>query len=381
MGADKDYIIRIRRELHQIPEIGYDLPKTLALVRRELDALDIPYTEEYGKSSIIATLNEGAGNKTIALRADMDALPIQEETGYDFASIHPGQMHACGHDCHTAMLLGTAKALKEMEKDINCCVKLVFQPAEEGKGGAKLICDDGFMDDVDMIIGAHVYPDKPTGTLSLNKVCQYASNHSFKIWLNGKSAHVSQPHNGIDAIAMAVRVFNDIQFMRARELDPSEPVVIGIGEIHGGTTNNIICSQAMLHGTIRTINDRTDAYIYRRIEEIAASVAGDMGGTARVETTELYPVLHNDQNLAAELVRSAEKIIGADKILEQPIAMVGEDFAFYAMEKPGVLFNFGVMPEDGNFAPLHNSKMTVNEAILDIAPNIFIQFILDQMNK
>ena len=381
MQVDLDYIIRIRRELHRIPEIGYDLPKTLAVVRRELDALGIPYTEKYGRSSIIATLNKGVGNKTIALRADMDALPVQEETDYEFASIHPGQMHACGHDCHTAMLLGTAKALKEMENTINCCVKFVFQPAEEGKGGAKLICDDGFMDEVDMIIGTHIYPDKPTGTISLNKVCQYACNHSFRIWLNGKSAHVSQPHNGIDAIAMAVRVFNDIQLMRARELDPSEPVVIGIGEIHGGNTNNIICSQAMLHGTIRTIHDETDAYIYRRIEDIAASVAADMGGTACVETTELYPVLQNDPDLTAEVVRSAEKIIGADKILEQPIALVGEDFAFYAMRKPGVLFNFGVMPDDGNFAPLHNSKMTVNEAILDVAPNIFIQFILDQMNK
>ena len=140
MGADKQYIIDIRRELHQIPEVGFDLPKTLSVVRRELEKIGLPYTEEFGTSSIVATLNQGVGNKTIAIRADIDALPIQEETGLPYASTHPGKMHACGHDCHTAMLLGTAKRLKDMEKEINCCVKFIFQAAEEGPGGAKGIC-------------------------------------------------------------------------------------------------------------------------------------------------------------------------------------------------------------------------------------------------
>ena len=381
MRADKDYIIRIRRELHRIPEIGFNLPKTLAVVRRELDTIGIPYTEDYGKSSIIATLNEGIGNKTIAIRADMDALPVQEETGLPFSSTHPGKMHACGHDAHTAMLLGTAKRLKEAENEINCCIKFVFQPAEEADGGAKLICDDGFMNDVDMIIGAHVYPDKPSGTLSLNKICQYAGNLSFRIHLYGKSAHVSQPHNGIDAIAMAVRVYNDIQMMRARELDPSQPVIIGIGQFEGGTTNNVICDHVMMFGTIRSVNTETEAYIYRRIQEIANSVAVDMGGSAVVETTKHYPVLHNDQALAAKVVASAEKIIGAQNILEQPIAMAAEDFAYYTLYKPGVLFNIGAMPADAPVRPLHNGKMIINEDVLDVAPNIFIQFVLDQMNK
>lgn len=379
MCVDKEYIIRIRRELHQIPEIGYDLPKTLTVVRRELDAMGIPYTEKYGKSSIIATLNEGIGNKTIALRADMDALPVQEDTGLPYSSTHPGKMHACGHDCHVAMLLGTAKALKQTP--INCCVKFVFQPAEEADGGAKLICDDGFMNDVDLILGAHVYPDKPAGTLSLNKICQYAGNLSFRIHLYGKSAHVSQPHNGVDAIAMAVRVYSDIQMMRARELDPAQPVIIGIGQFEGGKTNNVICDHVMMFGTIRAVDTATESYVYRRIEEIAASVAKDMGGSAMVETTKHYPVLRNDQPLSAKVVDAAAKIIGTDNVLEQPIAMAAEDFAFYTQHKPGVLFNFGAMPEDRKTAPLHNGKMCINESVLDLPPKIFIQFILDQMNK
>ena len=382
MSVDLSYILRIRRELHQIPEIGYELPKTLAVVRRELDAIGIPYTEQYGQSSIVATLNEGIGNKTIALRADMDALPVLEETGLPYASIHPGVMHACGHDCHTAMLLGTAKALKEMENQLTCCVKFVFQAAEENLCGAKKICDDGLMDHVDMILGTHIYPDRPAGTIWLNRICQYASNHRFSITLKGKASHASQPHNGVDAIAMGVRVFNDIQMMRARELDPSEPVVIGIGKFHGGNADNIICNQVEMHGTIRTINDTTDAFIFRRIEEIAVSVAKDMGGSAVVKSgVNYYPALRNDQTLAAKVVESAAKVIGAENVREQPFAMVAEDFAYYAQEKPGVLFNFGVMPESGQWAPLHNGSMCVNEAVLDLPPRIFIQFILDQMNK
>ena len=381
MKADKQYIINVRRELHQIPEIGYDLPKTLTLIRRELDAIGLPYTEQYGTSSIIATLNEGVGNKTIAIRADTDALPVQEETGLDFASTHPGKMHACGHDCHTAMLLGTAKKLKEMEKEIKCCVKFVFQASEEGPSGAKRICEDGFMDQVDMIIGCHIMPDQPAGTVLTNKTCCNAGSHGFRIYLNGKSCHVARPQQGVDAIAMAARVYSDIQIMRARELDPFEPVVIGIGEIHGGNANNVVCDQVMMHGTIRTHRDEMDKLIYRRIEEIAENVAKDMGGTARVETSKYNPALRNDHYLADALWEAGVKTIGTENVKEKPLSMGAEDFSHYTYYKPGAMFNLGVMPADGKYVPLHNGKMMVNEEVLDIAPNVFIQFVLDQMEK
>lgn len=380
MKADKQYIIKMRRQLHQIPEIGFDLPKTLAVVRRELDTIGLPYTESFGKSCIIATLNEGVGNKTIAIRADMDALPVQEETGLPFASQHPGKMHACGHDCHTAMLLGTAKKLKEMEKDIKCCVKFIFQSAEEGPGGAKTICDDGFMDQVDMVIGCHIYPDQTAGTICLNKICQGAASHGFRIYLNGKSSHVAKPHQGVDAIAMAMRVYSDIQIMRARELNPFDPVVIGIGEIHGGHTNNVICDQVMMHGTIRTHSNALDEHIYMRIEQIAESVAKDMGGSAIVETTKFYPVLINDPDISDAIIHAAEAIVSKDMVREKPLTMGADDFAYYTLYKPSAKFGLGVMPADGSFAPLHNGKMTINEEVLDVAPNVFIQFILDQMS-
>ena len=381
LKIDKDYIIRTRRQLHQIPEVGFDLPKTLAYIRTQLDEIGIPYTEKYGKSSIVATLNEGVGNKTIALRADIDALPVQEETGLAFASLHPGKMHACGHDCHAAMLLGTAKYLKEIERDITCCVKFIFQAAEEGPGGAEPMCNDGVMDDVDMIIGCHIYPDLQSGTIAMNPICQQAGSHGFKIFLTGKSCHVARPNEGVDAIAMGVRVFNELQFLRSRELDQTQPVVIGIGEFHGGSANNIVCDQVMLHGTIRTINQQMDERIYQRICQIAENTARDMGGSATVETTKYYPPLCNNPMVAEAVNKAAEKIVSKDNIRQKPLSMGAEDFAFYTLHKPGAMFGLGVKPEDGNFAPLHNGKMLVNEDVLDITPKLFIRFILDQMES
>ena len=178
---------------------------------------------------------------------------------------------------------------------------------------------------------------------------------------------------------MAVRVYNDIQTMRAQELDPAEPVIIGIGEFHGGYANNVICDQVMMHGTIRAQRNDLDEYIFKRIEEIAHNVATDMGGSAVVETAKFYPVLVNDGAVADGIIQAAEAVVGKDMIMEMPLNMTAEDFAYYTLYKPSAMFWVGAMPEGGNYAPLHNSKMTINEDMLDIAPNVFIQFILDQM--
>lgn len=381
MQVDKEYIIRIRRELHQIPEIGFELDKTLAVIRRELDAIGLPYTEEYGKSCIIATLNEGVGSKTIALRGDIDALPIQEENDLPFKSTHPGKMHACGHDCHGAMLLGTAKALKAMEKDIKCCVKFVFQSAEEVLGGAKSICDDGFMDQVDMIIGCHIDPTKPAGSILLNKTCTNACSRGFKIHLHGKSCHVASPQKGVDAIAMANRVYTDIQIMRARELNPLEPVVIGFGAIHGGEVNNIVCDYVMMNGSIRSQRTELDAHIYQRITQIADCVAKDMGGSAEVETFKYSPALRNDHTIADAVIAAASRAIGEENVRNKDESMGAEDFAYYLQHKPGAMFTLGVAPADHPIVPLHNGKMFVDENALGVAPKVMVQFVLDQMEK
>lgn len=379
MRIDKDYIIQIRRELHQVPEIGFELPKTLAIIRRELEAIGLPYTEEFGTASIVATLNEGKGNKTIALRADTDALPVQEQTELPFASTIPGQMHACGHDCHTAMLLGTAKALKEMESEINCCVKFLFQSCEEGTAGAKLVCDDGFMDDVDQIIACHITADQPAGVVLIGQDCVNASSHSFRIHLQGKAAHVARPHMGVDAIAMGARIYHDIQVMRAREIDPFQPLVIGIGEFHGGHANNVICDEVVMHGTVRALSDETDAKVFRRMTQIVESVAGDMGGSGWIESYNYTPCVINDPGVRDGLRTASAQVVGDCQIYERPGSMGAEDFSFYLQHKPGAMFNIGVAPDMENIIPLHSGKLVIDEDALDIGPSIFIQFILNNM--
>ncbi len=381
MQIDKDYIVNIYRELHQVPEIGFGLPKSAAIITRELDTIGIPYTTEIGQSCIIATLNEGVGSKTIAIRADYDALPIQEETGLCYASQHPGKMHACGHDAHAAMLLGTAKALKAMEKDIKCCVKFIFQSAEEILGGAKSICDTGFMDGVDEIIACHINAEKMSNQFLINRTCNSACSRGFKLHLYGKSSHAAKPHTGVDAIAMAVRVYTDIQFMRAREINPIERVVIGVGAIHGGTTNNIVCDHVEMNVTVRTQSIQMDEHIYKRITQIAESVAADMGGSAKLETYKYVPPLINDLDIADKLEAAAAKVLGAENVLPNKEALGGEDFAYYTLHKPGAMFNTGILDEGMPYVPAHNGKLVVSENSLEAAPKVFIQYVLDQMEK
>lgn len=380
MYIDKDYIIRVRRELHQVPERGFSLPKTFAIIRRELDAMGIPYTEKWSDASIVATLNEGKGNKTIGLRADNDGLPIQEETGLPFASTIEGQMHACGHDTHTAMLLGAAKALKEMENEIKCCVKFVFQGPEEGPSGARVICENGLMEEIDEMIGCHISPVAPLGSIRLNKTCMNASAHGFEITLRGKTSHVARPHQGIDAIAMATRVYTDIQIMRAREMDPLKPVVIGIGAIHGGNAGNIVCDEVKMTGTIRALDPETDEKAWKRIHEICETVARDMGGSAEIKEISFTPAVRNHPEIADAIVAAAKKVadpalINADK----ETSMGAEDFSRFILCKPGAMFSLGAAPTPDAKIPLHNGKMILNEDALDITSKIFVQYVLDRM--
>ena len=373
---DKEYIIATRRELHKIPEVGFDLPKTVAFIKGELDALGIEYTEKYGKSSIVGYIARGRG-RVVALRADIDALPINEETGLPFSSQHEGKMHACGHDTHAALLLGTAKMLKEVEDELTCEVRLFFQAAEEyAPGGAKLMCEDGCMDDVDTIIGAHIDPDVPLGKIALNYGCMSASSHGFYLDFYGKSCHVATPQKGVDAIAMACRAYMEIQTMRARECNPKQPVVLGIGEFNGGFANNVVCDHVHLHGTIRATSNMMDELIYRRIGEIADAVATDMGGRAELVTSKHYPSVINDKTVASILVSAAADVLGRENVDDKKDFMMGgEDFAFYLLKKPGAFFHVGMRSDKYEFAPWHNQKFIVDEDALVTGPKVMFEFV------
>ncbi len=374
---DRDYIVAIRRELHRIPEVGFDLPKTLAVVRRELEAMGIPYTDRYGKSSLVGYLGREDAGKTVALRADMDALPMAEETGLPFASQHEGKMHACGHDCHMAILLGTAKMLKAVEDSLPCRVLLIFQAAEEyAPGGASLMVKDGVCEGIDAILGVHVNPVLPVGTVAINDHVMSASSHGFFLEIYGKSSHVASPHRGVDAIALACRIYNDIQIMRSRELDPLLPALVGVGEFHGGTANNILCDHVHMHGTIRALDDKIDAFLYRRIGEIADALTRDAGGSYELTTTKYYPVLRNDRRITADLVAVAREALPACEIKTDLAPSMGaEDFAFFAERVPAAYFRLGARVGE-EVIPLHNSRFAPSEEALPLGATLFYEYVM-----
>ena len=382
MYADKEYIIALRREIHEYPEIGFDLPKTIAVVKRELDKLGIEYTEEYGKSSVVATINPDKKDFTIGIRADMDALLIQEKTDLPFKSKIDGQMHACGHDAHTAMLLGTAKALKAMEDKISCRVKLLFQPSEEGQqSGAELMVADGVMDDIDVIIGQHIENWLDVGTVGVCKGASMASSRTVKIQFFGKTAHATLPHSGIDALAAAVKTYNDIQFMLTREMNPFDRYVCSVGKLSAGTTQNVIADYAEMLISVRAYKNEVDEHIAKRIDQIAKNAADELSAKVEIESDLKCFVVYNNPYISELLVSSAGKIVGADNIVEMPIKMSSEDFSQYLTKKPGVFMRLGTRNEKKGCTTLpHNNDFLIDEDAFVYGSDTCVQFVLDNMN-
>jgi len=382
MYADKDYIISLRREIHMYPEIGFELPKTIALVKRELDATEIPYTESYGESSVVAIINPDKKHFTIGIRADMDALLINEKTGLEFSSKIEGQMHACGHDAHTAMLLGTAKALKKLESQIACRVMLIFQPSEEGiRSGAGELVNGGLMDEIDIIIGMHIENWLPSGCIGVCKGASMASSRNFRIDFNGRTAHATLPHTGVDALAAAIRTYNNIQYMTSREVNPFAKYVCSIGRLEGGTTQNVIADHAFMLGTIRTFDMEHDSFLIRRITEIAENTAAEVGAKASVDTSLKAFVVYNNPYISDLVLHSAKKLIGSERIKEMPIKLSSEDFSQYLTKKPGVFIRLGTRNEEKGCTTLpHNNDFMIDEDAFPTGTDTCVQFVLDNMN-
>ncbi len=376
------YVVDIRRKLHQYPEIGFELPRTLALVRSELDKMGIPYTEKYGKSSIVATLNEEKSHFTIGIRADMDALPILEKTKIPFRSKIKGQMHACGHDCHTAILLDVARRLSEMKDKINCRVKFIFQPAEEyPPSGAMLMCRDGLMNDIDFVVALHIDNRHECGKIAIKTGAQNAISNGFHLEFYGKSAHAANQENGIDAISMAVKAYNAIEIMIAKEFKAKDPRIFNVGAINGGSSNNTICDHASMYCTLRSWSEETDAKATRRIKEIISAVAKESGGRAKFVQDKYYPIVYNNEKLAARVVEVAKKIVGEENINEHQRGLGGEDFAYMAKEKPGCMFRLGAYNAEKGCVYLgHQDNYKIDEDALAIGSDMFVTFVLDNMN-
>lgn len=380
-SVDKEYILSVRRELHMYPELEFELTKTLALIRRELEKMDIPYTEEYGKSSIIAFLNPESKGFSIALRADTDALPLTEKTGLPYASKHPGIMHACGHDAHTAMLLGTAKALKSVEKELTCKVVLVFQSCEEGElSGAKLLVRDGITHIADVFVGMHIENWLDAGTVGICPGVCMAASHPLHIEFFGKSAHASLPQSGVDALAMAVETYNRIIQMKATQMNPFEQYVCSVGMLSAGSTDNVIPDYAQIKVSLRTYDTNVEKFIVDNIRTVAENTAARRGGAfAFHEDTKALPLV-NHKVVSDRVLASARNIVGNNNIVTMPKKLSSEDFSFYAAEKPSAFLRLGTRNTEKGCTTLpHNNDFMLDEDALEIGSRVFVQFVLDNM--
>ena len=376
-----NYAVDIRRKLHMYPEVGFELPRTLALLRAELDAMGVEYTENYGKSSLVATINPHKKQFVIGVRADMDALPIEEANDVPYKSQINGQMHACGHDAHTAIALATLREINEMRDEVDCCVKFIFQSAEEvSPSGAKLMAEDGVMDDIDCVVALHVSAAYKAGQIGLSIGDQNAISDGFIIEFFGKSAHAVDQKHGRDALMMAVKAYMEIELMVAKDFNGDVPVIFNVGSMHGGDANNIICDYAYMYCTLRTHDDYVAEYALNKIKKIINAIAETSEGRAQFTAKKHYPKVTNNKTVTEKVRKAAEEVIGKENVLPKRRGMGGEDFSYFARLKPGCMYHLGIAnKERGITNPVHTVKFDIDESSLEVGVNIFKRFILDNM--
>lgn len=353
-------MISVRRDFHQHPELSFQEKRTSEVICSKLDKLKVSYRRT-GKTGVIADLPGREGAPIIALRADIDALPILEETGLPFSSIYPGIMHACGHDGHTAMLLGVAEVLSK-KKDLPAPIRLIFQPAEESGPGAKAMIKAGALENVAMIFGGHIDRHFPTGTLVVTEGTVNASTDYFHIEISGQGGHAAQPHEAVDAVVVGSLMVMAIQTIVSRETNPAHPAVISVGRFKAGEVANAIAGQAVLEGTIRTQEASVRDHFIKALRRIAKSVGSLHGAGVKVSIRTGNPMLENSVEMAAISREAAIKVVGEDQVRKLRLAnMGGEDFGYYLKEVPGCYIRYGASISGKTNYPAHSSRFDFDE--------------------
>ena len=379
-------LVKLRRELHQYPELAFQEYKTSQRIAKELKKRGVDFQTDVAKTGVVGVLNRGKKGKTVALRADMDALPVLEQTNFPYKSKNNGAMHACGHDVHIACLIGAAEILTRLKEELPGKVKFIFQPSEEvHPGGAKPMIEAKVLKnpDVSGIFALHCDPAIPIGKIGVREGPTMAHAEDFDITIFGKGGHGARPHDGVDAIVVASQVIQALQTIASRKINPLEPVVISIGTIDGGYARNIICDKVILKGTARTLNKKIAKKIPGLLKEIVSGITKSAGGSFELNYYGGYPLLVNHPK-ATDLARGTiAKLFGKDAIfeIERPM-MGGEDFAYYLQKVPGSFLRLGIRnPKKDAIYPWHHPKFTVDEDAIKIGSAVLAGVAFDFLSS
>ncbi|MDR3596405.1 M20 family metallopeptidase [Clostridium sp.] len=371
----RDELIKIRRDLHEHPELGFEEVRTSKVIKDFLEENKIPYIEvaKTGVCGIIKGTKEG-NNKTIALRGDIDALPIKDMKECKFKSKIDGKMHACGHDAHTTILMGAAKLLNNHKDEFSGTVKLLFEPAEETTGGATPMINEGVLENpkVDCVLGLHVDEETECGTIKIKKGVVNAASNPFSIKITGQGGHGASPHTTVDPIVIASHIVIALQTIVSREIAPVNPIVITVGTLHAGTAQNIIPGEATLSGMIRTMTKEDRAFAIKRLNEIVNGIAGMSRAKAEIKVDESYPCLYNADEFVDLISDSATEILGKENVLGQKVPKMGvESFAYFANERPSAFYFLGSGNKEKKATePAHSSLFDIDEDCLSIGVSI-----------
>lgn len=374
MAAEiEPYVIEKRRYFHAHPELSAHEVETTKALAAELDAMGIPYRQP-GETGLIATIrgeapdaydSNGKPHHCLALRTDIDALPVTEQTGTPFASQNEGVMHACGHDCHMAMMLGAVRMLNSLRSHLKGEVRLIFQPAEEISIGSRMMMKAGALDGVESIYGAHIWSEVEAGTISAEAGPRMANCDWFRIDISGASAHGAMPHKGVDAIVVGAAIIEALQVIVSRDVSPFDPAVITIGEFHGGVARNIMAGSAYLTGTIRSFKPEVRGYLEKRMAHVVEETAQSFGAKATFEWTFGNARLANDATCAARAQKAIATVLGEEALCHYEGTLSGEDFSEYLNVVPGVFVFVGTHnPEVGATYPQHSCFYTIDENVL-----------------
>ena len=377
VSEHKELVIKTRRDLHRIPETAYTEKKTSAYVAEYLNREGLEVQTGIATYGVVGLLKTGRPGPTLLLRADMDALPLTEETDLPFASNHEGVMHACGHDAHVAMVLVAATALNRIKEELNGTIKFLFQPAEEGPGGAKPMIDEGVLENpkVDYAIGCHVWPEISEGTIGVRSGAFMAAMDRFDIKIIGQGGHGAMPHMCVDALEVGTQVVSALQRISSRHMNPLDPAVVTVGMFQAGSAFNIIPGDAELSGTTRTFNLDIWNSWEERLEKVVRGVCESMGAGFELKFSKGYPPTINNDSMADVVRRCAQKTVGEDKVVEPDLTMGGEDMSYFLQQSKGCFYALGVGREGG--APVHNPRFNFNEDVLALGVETHCRIALD----